>query len=214
MDTHVEVQHGSGTFARAIARWRRVAWVVIVIADLGLLAWCAMAALAPQRLQGPASIPILPAGYEGFTGGSWQQIAATSPKTADYMTLLFRMFGFYGAAFSLLAIAIAANGFRRGERWAWWALLVGNTIGYGAPMVYDQIVRAVGPFELSEYLGLAVIYGSLAITAPFPGPRHARMDAAGGCEKGFRGRVCDRSTHEGSLERGRRGIRFLGPPAL
>jgi hypothetical protein len=168
MDTHVEVQHGSGTFARAIARWRRVAWVVIVIADVGLLAWCAMAALAPQALQGPASTPILPAGYEGFTGGSWQQIAASSPKMAEYMTLLFRMFGIYGAAFSLLAIAIAANGFRRGERWAWWALLVGNTIGYGAPMVYDQIVRAVGPFELSEYLGLAVIYGSLAITFRTP----------------------------------------------
>jgi hypothetical protein len=33
--------------------------------------------------------------------------------------------------------------------------------------VYDQVVGAVGPFELSEYLGLAAIYGSLAITAPF-----------------------------------------------
>jgi hypothetical protein len=180
METRVEDRHGSGTWAWAIARWRRVAWVVIVIADVGLLAWCAMAALAPERLSGPGSTPILTAGYEGFTGGSWQQIAATSPKTADYMTLLFRMFGIYGVAFSVLAIAIAANGFRRGERWAWWALLVGNTIGYGAPMVYDQIVRAVGPFELSEYLGLAVIYGSLAITAPFPGPRRERKDAAGG----------------------------------
>jgi hypothetical protein len=85
--------------------------------------------------------------------------------------LPFRMYGIYGVALSLLAIAIAATGFRRGERWAWWALLVGNTIGYGAAMVHDQIVRAVGlfelseyvgPFELSEYLGLATIYGSLA----------------------------------------------------
>jgi hypothetical protein len=32
-------------------------------------------------------------------------------------------------------------------------------------MVYDQIVGAVGPFELTEYLGLAVVYGSLAVTA-------------------------------------------------
>jgi hypothetical protein len=149
-----------------MARWRRVAWLVIVIADAGLLAWVAMAALVPQRLPGPGSTPILTAGYEGFTGGSWQHLAATSPKTAEYTTLLFRMYGIYGVALSLLAIAIAANGFRRGERWAWWALLVGNTIGFGAAMVYDQVVGAVGPFELSEYLGLAAIYGSLAITAP------------------------------------------------
>jgi hypothetical protein len=167
MDTRVDVQHGSGTLGRAIARWRRVAWVVILIADVGLLAWAAMAALAPERLAGPGGTPILTAGYEGFTGAPWQALVATSPKTADYTTLLFRMYGIYGVGLSLLAIAIAAKGFRSGERWAWWALLVGNTIGYGAAMVYDQIVRAVGPFELSEYLGLAVIYGSLAITAPF-----------------------------------------------
>ena len=165
MATRVEVRQDSGTSARTMARWRRVAWVVILIADVGLLAWCAIAALAPERLAGPGGTPIVTAGYEGFTGGSWQELVASSPKTAEYTTLLFRMYGIYGVGLSLLAIAIAANGFRRGERWAWWALLVGNTIGYGAAMVYDQVVRAVGPFELSEYLGLAAIYGSLAVTA-------------------------------------------------
>jgi hypothetical protein len=32
-------------------------------------------------------------------------------------------------------------------------------------MVYDQVVGAIGPFELSEYLGLAAIYACLAVTA-------------------------------------------------
>ena len=68
------------------------------------------------------------------------------------------MFGLYGVAFSLLAIAIAVIAFRRRERWAWWALLVGNTIAYAGAMAYDQIVRAVGPFELTGYLGLAAVY--------------------------------------------------------
>ena len=151
----------------SIAACRRIAWIVMVVADVGLLAWAAMAALAPDLLIGPRSMPILPAGYQGFTGASWQALAATSPRTTEYATLLFRMFGLYGTAFSLVAIAIAANGFRRGERWAWWALLVGNTITFVGAMAYDQIVRAVGPFELSEYLGLAAIYVVLAVTAPF-----------------------------------------------
>ena len=73
------------------------------------------------------------------------------------------MYGIFIVAFSWLAIAIAANAFRHGERWAWWALLVGNTIAFVSAMAYDRIVGAIGPFELSEYLGLAVIYGSLAI---------------------------------------------------
>jgi hypothetical protein len=160
------------------ARRRGVAWLLIVLADVGLLAWGAMAALAPERLPGPGSTPILTAGYEGFTGSSWQALVATSPKTAEYTTLLFRMYGVYIVAFSLLAIAVAACGFRRGERWTWWALLAGNTLAYPGAMVYDRIVGAIGPFELSEYLGLAVIYLALAITFPSPGSagRHRAYD--------------------------------------
>src|SRR5690349_24798580 len=97
-----------GIIMRSIGRWRRVAWIVILIADVGLLAWTAMAALLPERLLGPGSMPILPAGYEGFTGYSWQELVATTPKAADYATLLFRMYGMYGIALSVLAIAIAA----------------------------------------------------------------------------------------------------------
>jgi len=138
----------------------------MVAADVGLLAWAATAAVAPERLIGPGSIPILPAGFQGFTGASWQDLVATTPRTADYATLLFRMFGLYGIAFSLLAVAVAATAFRRGERWAWWGLLVGNALTYVGAMAYDQIVRAVGPFELTEYLGLAVIIAALVVTAP------------------------------------------------
>lgn len=174
--TAVDPGPGAGVSSRAMAVARRNAWLVIVVADVGLLAWAAMAAVAPERLIGPGSVPILTAGYEGFTGYSWQELSATAPRAAEYTTLLFRMFGFYGVALSLLAIAIAANSFRRGERWAWWALLVGNTIAFVAAMAYDQIVHAVGPFELSEYLGLAAIYLCLAITVPFRSPPSAHGD--------------------------------------
>lgn len=52
-------------------RLRRAAWLLIVVADAGILLWGAMAALAPEHLLGPGGAPILPAGYEGFSGGSW-----------------------------------------------------------------------------------------------------------------------------------------------
>jgi hypothetical protein len=86
------------------------------------------------------------------------------------MEVLFRVYGAFNVAFGLLAIAVAATAFRRGDRWAWWALLVGNTIAFGAAMTYDWTVNAIGPFELTEYLGLAMIWGALAITAPFRAP--------------------------------------------
>jgi hypothetical protein len=147
--------------------WRRSAWILILLADVGLLAWGAMAALAPEYLLGPNSAPILPAEYEGFTGYSWSTLANTSPLAADFITLVFRMYGTYGVAFSLMAIAITVTAFRRGDSWAWWALLVGNTLTYVSAMTYDQIARAIGPFELTEYLGLAAVYVALAVTVPW-----------------------------------------------
>lgn len=149
-------------------RARRSAWIAMIVADAGLLLWGAMAAIAPEHLIGPGSRPILAAGYEGYSASSWSQLDSSA---RDFMTILFRMYGIYIVAFGLMTIAMAATAFRRGERWAWWALLVGNTIAYVSAMTYDRVVHAIGPFELTEYLGLAVIFAALAVTARFPTAR-------------------------------------------
>jgi hypothetical protein len=52
-------------------------------------------------------------------------------------------------------------------------------IAFGAAMTYDWIVGAIGPFEMSEYIGIAGIYGALAVTAPFLAARRSRRWVAG-----------------------------------
>jgi hypothetical protein len=146
---------------------RHVAWILILIADAGLVAWGAMAAALPDLLLGPGGTPILTAGYEGFSKGSWSELESTAPMAAKYMVVLFRMYGVFNVVFGLMAIAITVTAFRRGEHWAWWALLVGNTVALVSAMTYDKLVNAIGPFELTEYLGLALVWGALAVTAPF-----------------------------------------------
>ena len=83
------------------------------------------------------------------------------------MIVLFRMYGIYNVIFGVMASVIAVTAFRRGDRWAWWVLLVGNTVALVSAMRYDWIVKAIGPFELTEYLGLVLVCGALAMTAPF-----------------------------------------------
>jgi hypothetical protein len=148
-------------------RWQRAAWIAILVADVGFMLWGGAGALAPDHLAGPGGVPILTAGYEGFTNLAWSDLAATSPRTAEYVKLLFRLYSTFCVIFGLLTIAITVTAFRRGERWAWWVLLLGNTLAYGAAMTYDRLVSAIGPFELTEYLGIAVVWGALAVTAPF-----------------------------------------------
>jgi len=146
---------------------RQIACILILIVDVGYVAWGAGAAAAPDHLLGPGGKAILPAGYEGYSGASWAELAGATPLIAGYMAVLYRMYGVYNVLFGLMTSAIALTAFRRGERWAWWALLVGNTVALVAAMTYDWNVNAIGPFELTEYLGLAMIWGALAITAPF-----------------------------------------------
>jgi hypothetical protein len=146
---------------------RHLAWILILIVDAGFIAWGAGAAASPDHLLGPGGKAILPAGYEGYSGVSWAELMRTAPLTASYFVVLYRMYGIYNLVFGLMTSAITVTAFRRGERWAWWALLVGNTIALGSAIVYDRIVNAIGPFELTEYLGLALVLGALAVTAPF-----------------------------------------------
>jgi len=146
---------------------RQIAWILILIVDVGYVVWGAMAAATPDGLLGPGGKAILPAGYEGYSSASWPELLRTSPMTAKYMVVLFRMYGTYNVLFGLMTSAIVVTAFRRGDRWAWWTLLVGNTMALVAAMRYDWIVNAIGPFELTEYLGLALVCGALAVTAPF-----------------------------------------------
>jgi hypothetical protein len=147
-------------------RRRQIALILILIVDVGYVLWGGAAAAAPDHLVGPGGKAILPAGYEGYAGRSWSQLAGASPLTAGYMAVLYRMYGVYNVLFGLLTTAIAVTAFRRGERWAWWALLVGNTVALAAAMRYDWIVNAIGPFEITEYVGLLLVWGALAITLP------------------------------------------------
>jgi len=151
---------------------RDIAWMLILIVDVAYVAWGAMAGASPDHLlRGPGGKGILPAAFEGYSHGSWSQLVETSPLTAGYMTVLYRMYGIYCAVFGLMASAITVTAFRRGEVWAWWTLLVSSTIALVAAMRMDWIVNAIGPFELTEYLGLGLIYLALALTAPFAAAR-------------------------------------------
>ena len=150
---------------------KRSAWMFVVVVDAGLAAWGFMAAALPDYLLGPGGRPILGAGYEGYTGGSWAALTSGSPATAAYIEVLFRMYGVFNLVVGFMGVAIAATAFRRGDVWAWWTLLVGNTIALVAAMTYDRTVNAIGPFELSEYLGLVLVYLALGLTRQRRVPR-------------------------------------------
>jgi hypothetical protein len=74
-----DAKHSNG----AMDRRRRVAMIPILIVDEGFIAWGVMAAAFLDRLLGPGGKSILPAGYEGFSKGSWSELVKTAPMAAQ-----------------------------------------------------------------------------------------------------------------------------------
>ena len=79
--------------------WRRRAWLPDRDRRRGIALWGAGAAPIPERLPGPEGTGILPAGYEGYTSGTWEQLQAASGETASYIAAIFRLYGVYIVAF-------------------------------------------------------------------------------------------------------------------
>lgn len=74
---------------------------------------------APIQLLGNPPDPPSP---QGFTGLSSEEIAARIPGMRGYTSSIARQLGNFMLATGLLWMAIAAMPFRKGERWAWWAM--------------------------------------------------------------------------------------------
>ena len=55
---------------------RNIAWMLILIVDVGYIAWGTPAALMPDSLLGPGGKAILPAGYEGSPEGPGRSFCA------------------------------------------------------------------------------------------------------------------------------------------
>jgi hypothetical protein len=118
-------------------------------------------------------------GYETFTGQPWSVLATASPSIADFLFLVFRVYGAYNVAVGIVTIAVAITAFRRGEGWAWWTLLIGNAVAYPGTMAYDRSVGFIGPFEALEYVCLAMIFAGLAVTVPFGARRGWMLGSSG-----------------------------------
>lgn len=139
----------------SLDRHHRAATVVVVVAGAGIVLYGVLALFDPSMLT---------AGFETFTGGSWPAFAATEGDAAEFILIEFRLLGGLNVNIGMLLVAIATTAFRRGDRWSWWVLLLGNTLAYGIPMVYDQVVGYIGVFEILEYVALAAVYVALAAT--------------------------------------------------
>lgn len=102
----------SGTFIE------RYSWIVFLA--LGLI--IALFGLGDMMMGGATfeggEAPTL----QGISGMTWQELNSASPNAASMIDYLVRSGGIHLFLLGLLSMVVAATAFRRGERWAWFAM--------------------------------------------------------------------------------------------
>jgi hypothetical protein len=107
--------------------------------------------------------------FEGITGMTWDELQATEPGAARFIDYQLRLNGSSIFWASLLTLAIAVLGLRRGQRWAWLTMwLVGPLSGVLSVIVLlsaENVPGAGVPAPLiTQMIFLIITVGLLLLT--------------------------------------------------
>ncbi len=100
---------------------------------------------------------------KNFTGITWDQLVARIPGIGSYISLLGREVGINDIGYGILVTAVSFAAYRKGERWAWYALWVvpARIIGFMANDLSGGSTFGVStglPFIVIALLGLLLLY--------------------------------------------------------
>jgi hypothetical protein len=91
-----------------------------------------------------------------FTGLTPDQFQALNPRLFTWMGMVFRSWGAFAIGLGALMVFVATQAYRRGDTWAWWALLVAGTTTFGIFFVVNLLLGSDFRFVIGL---LAVAFG-------------------------------------------------------
>ena len=96
------------------------------------------------------------------TGIAWHDFVSNQPEAAGYLERITRLLGIGFFGFALLGVIVTYASFRKGERWAWFAL-------WSIPVVHGlttAVFIASGSYLAGVY-GAAALLSLLALLVPY-----------------------------------------------
>lgn len=152
----------------AMAQWNtRVSWV----------SWGPLTAVGMFAALSAMWVALTPAGEQtALAGRTWEQLALQDPEVASLISRQLNVLGFLGGGFGLLAALVSVIPFRRGERWAWYALwLFPITIGAVATR---QLIDQYPPGYYYAALTAVAVIGLLLPARRFLSPHRGSQPSA------------------------------------
>jgi len=110
--------------------------------------------------------------FEAYTGTTFADYLASSPKYAEIYIIAKRLIGVQMFPISILIILIAQKSYSKAEKWSWYALLIAGAVLWGSILVYrisigyfsfDTPLRASS--SMTPIVGLILLIVGLALPA-------------------------------------------------
>lgn len=115
---------------RRLEEW---AWILLFLPGLGGAAFS-----LTFLFRGPTDLQT-----EDLVGQGWAQWSVQQPDAARLAELGFGLAGLNGLLVGVFGMVIAAGPYRRGERWAWYLMLLFPALVFGAQYVNVKTGRGI-----------------------------------------------------------------------
>ena len=96
--------------------YEKYAWVILLA--VGLL-WLVVGFVAFFQPEG-----IFEGDAQAVTNMPWSELKASSPVVANFVIFIYGQMGLLKISWTLFILAITLTGYRKGEKWAWYFMLL------------------------------------------------------------------------------------------
>ena len=103
--------------------------------------------------------------FLAFTGQSYADYLASSPKTAELYMITKKLWGVTMLLTGLLIIFITQKSYSKAEKWSWYALLIAGTTLWGSLIGYRIIIGYIAPSIVTFIIGTALFVIGIALPA-------------------------------------------------
>jgi hypothetical protein len=119
--------------------YEKYAWVILLF--VGLL-WLLVGIVAVFSPEG-----IFEADAQAVTNLPWTDLKASSPEVANFVIFVYGQMGLLKISWSLFILVITLTGYRRGEKWAWYIMLLAPVL-----LVSDAVFSVVFIGDINQVL--------------------------------------------------------------
>jgi len=100
-----------------------------------------------------------------YTGLTYQQYLASSPRFAEMYIITKKLIGFILLTNGFMILLINQKSYSKAEKWSWYALLIGGGLSWGTFIGYKIFIGYIGLSMITFAIGAALLVVGLAFPA-------------------------------------------------